>query len=58
MIKYSLFFAAGVATGLLAAKLYARVAVGDAIHEGLDKIGAGGGVIEDVAKKVIVPLVA
>jgi hypothetical protein len=58
MIKLGLFFVGGVATGLLIAKFYARSQVGDAIHDAFTKVGAGGGVLEETAKKIIVPLVA
>jgi hypothetical protein len=58
VIKLAIAFGLGVGAGLYIAKLYARNAVGDAIHQGLDAVGAGGGKVEEIAKKVIVPLVA
>ncbi len=58
MIKYALIFGGGVAAGLLIAKLYARQQVGDAIGQGLGAIGLGGGKVEELARKTLVPLVA
>ena len=52
-----LAFAGGVATGLLAAKLYVRHEAQSAVHQGLEKIGLSGGVVEDVLVNTLVPAV-
>lgn len=54
-MRSALFFAGGVATGLLIAKLYARAKAGDAIHGALDKVGLGGGEFEQVVKDLLIP---
>lgn len=50
-------FAAGVGAGLLVAKLYARSQVTSAIDSALDKVGLGGGAIQNFADNYIVPAV-
>jgi len=57
VVIYGLVFVGGVATGLFIAKQYARAQVGDAIHKGLDEFGLGGGVLEDTAKRLLIPVV-
>ena len=52
-----LAFSGGVVVGLYAAKLYAEKKTDDVIHNALDKVGLGGGTIENAAKSVLTPLV-
>jgi hypothetical protein len=47
----------GVLTGLFLAKLYAQNKTENTIHDALSSVGLGGGVVENVAKGIIVPQV-
>jgi hypothetical protein len=53
-----LIFVGGVAVGLAIAKLYARSQWSGAIHDGLAKLGLGGGPIEETVDRVILPTVS
>jgi hypothetical protein len=50
-----LAFVAGVATGLLIAKAYARQTVQSKLDSGLAAVGLGGGLVQDVADSYLVP---
>lgn len=57
-VTYGLFFAGGVAAGLLFAKWYAHNKAETALHSALDRVGLGGGYIEDFAGRIILPSVS
>jgi hypothetical protein len=48
-------FGAGVFVGVQIAKAYAQNVIKGDVHDVLDKVGLSGGVIEEVADRVIVP---
>jgi hypothetical protein len=50
-----LAFAGGVFVGVQVAKAYAQNVISGDVHNVLSKVGLGGGVIEQVADKVVVP---
>ena len=58
MLKTAAIFAGGVVVGLLIAKQYAKIKTESAIGDALDKVGLGGGIIQDYATRLIVPSVA
>lgn len=55
MIKNALIFGAGIAVGLLIAKAYAKAKIESGVHDVLAKVGLQGGVIEELADRVIMP---
>jgi Trk-type K+ transport system membrane component len=58
VLIYGAVFAGGVAVGLLIAKQYAHVQAQSAIGSALGSVGLGGGVIENLADRLILPSVA
>ena len=57
-LKYGLVFAGGVTAGLLFAKWYAHAKAESGLHSALDRVGLGGGYIENFAGRIILPEVA
>lgn len=58
LIVGSLAFAAGVAVGLLVAKIYARSQITDGVHKVLDSVGLGGGTTQNLVDTFVIPAVA
>lgn len=55
VLKYGLVFVAGVAGGLYIAKLYAAEETTGTIHSALSSVGLGGGVVETITDRLVVP---